>query len=483
MTELDLETLIELISGDPAHPYTAVGSTIIRDVVIDSRALRPGALFVALPGENADGHDYVEDAFERGAIGALVDRKLDIDATLIDIRSDTDIPEEIDEDVELPVLLLVDDVLSALQDAARQWSRGWLRDGNGRRRIIGITGSVGKTTTKEAVAAVLSQRYQILKSEKSYNNEIGIPLTVLKLTSEHQRAVLEMSMYTTGEIALLCDIVPPQTGVVTLLAPVHLESAGSMEAIIDAKSELIEALPSAQDGGQAILNGDDELIMAHMPGRTLADIMTYGLSTGVDLFGADVQVYGLNGIRFVMYVDGRSYHVNYPLPGRHQVYTALAATAVGLVEGLDIEEIIRGLETQPSAVRLIPKTGLNGSTILDDTYNASPQSTIAALDLLASIERTHPIAVLGDMLELGELEEESHRAVGERAASAVKLLVTVGERARWIAEEAHNNGLDAVMQFDDADDAAAYLEALITAGDTVLVKGSRAVRMERVVEV
>lgn len=475
MNKLSLEFFVEALTGQLAERHHPVD-----EVVIDSRQAGPGRVFAALPGENSDGHDYIANALAHGAPGVIVDRDLDLPYEVVDLRNDatwrsSPLPEP-------PVVLLVNDVLHALQKAATLWTHRWL-DLPGR-RIVGITGSVGKTTTKELAADVLSTRFNTLRSQKSYNNEIGIPLAVLRLTEEHYRAVLEMSMYVPGEIKLLTTIAPPQVGVVTLIAPVHAERAGSLQAIVDAKAELVEALPPAP-GGFAILNRDDEHVMS-MAGRTDAEVVTYGLSPTADLWADGIEGLGLDGIRFWLHggrrFGGQRYAVKLPMLGQHSVQTALRAAAIGLVEGLHWEEVIRGLQDTHRQLRLIAAPGPRGSIILDDTYNASPPSTLAALNLLNDLIDGRRIAVLGDMLELGSYEEQGHRDVGIRASAVADLLITVGERARIIAEEARRLMPSArVCSFEGAPEAADYLLEQILPGDTILVKGSRAVGMDQVV--
>ncbi len=470
--DLTLEFIIGALTGD-----TPSGAHPIDTIVIDSREAGSGALFVALPGEKADGHDYAGAALQAGAAAAIVDRDLDLPYPAIDLRAGAQpLPDG-------PVLLRVDDVLLALQQAARRWSRRWLALPD--HRIVGITGSVGKTTTKELAADVLSVRYPTHRSVKSYNNEIGTPLAVLHLRDTQQRAVLEMGFYVPGEIALLCDIAPPQVGVLTMIAPVHLERAGSVEAIVRGKSELVEALPPAPQG-IAVLNRDDERVMS-MAARTQAEVVTYGLTPQADLWADGVEALGLDGIRFWLHGGERfgaeRCAIRLPILGKHSVHTALRAAAVGLVEGLSWQEVAQGLQQSRSHVRLLAVDGPNGSTILDDTYNASPPSTIAALNLLDDLRDGRRIAVLGDMLELGAYEEQGHREVGARAAQVADLLLTVGQRGRIIAGEALERGLppESVRSAGSAEEAADYLLSVVQPGDTILVKGSRAVGMERVV--
>lgn len=452
----------------------------ITTTVIDSRRAEPGALFVAFEGEEADGHDYVADAFSHGGVAAMVEKDVNVDASLVDLREAGSLTPELDvrdNDWSLPLVLRVDRALEALQQVATFWRRS-----QDRLRVVGITGSVGKTTTKELTASVLAQGYNTIKSEASYNNEIGLPLTVLRLTSRHERAVLEMGMYDVGEIADLARIGQPQVGVVTIVRPVHLERAGTFQRIVEAKTELVEALPPEPEG-TAILNYDDENVR-QMAGATEARILTYGLSPNADLWADRIEGLGLRGIRFRLHYEGETVHVKLPLLGRHSVHTALRATAVGLVEGLSWEEIVVGLRSvEPSAqLRLYAVEGPQGATILDDTYNASPASTIAALNLLDELEGRR-IAVLGDMLELGHYEQEGHEKVGMRALEVADVLVTVGDLGRIIGETAVRWGMsqNRVHMVGSNDGAIDLLESIVKEGDVVLVKGSRALKMEEIV--
>jgi UDP-N-acetylmuramoyl-tripeptide--D-alanyl-D-alanine ligase len=450
----------------------------ITTAIVDSREARPGALLFAFEGEQADGHDYVADAFSRGAVAAVVQRSVaGVDAVTLDFTSSAEAGPRLSGGVELPLVLRVDQSLAALQRLATFWRRSQTG-----LRVVGITGSVGKTTTKELVAAVLARRYATIKSEASYNNEIGLPLTLLHLTSEHERAVLEMGMYDVGEIADLARMGQPQVGVVTIVRPVHLERAGSFERILEAKTELVEALPAGPEG-VAILNYDDENVR-NMAASTEADVFTYGLSPEADLWADQIESLGLNGIHFRLHREGETLYVKVPLLGRHSVHTTLRAAAVGLVEGLTWQEILEGLRgVEPSdQLRLVAVRGPAGATILDDTYNASPASTIAALNLLDELEG-RKIAVLGDMLELGNYEHEGHGKVGMRALEVADVLVTVGSLARIIGETARRWGMatDAVHMVEDNEEAVRLLKDMVRGDDVILVKGSRALKMEEIV--
>lgn len=444
----------------------------IRQVVIDSRELVEGDVFVAFRGQQHDGHDFVKEVFERGALAAIVERAVVGDASTIDLRVSAGQAVVAAEQLSTPLQLIVDNTMSALQD----WARNWRSRFN--IPVTGITGSVGKTSTKELTYAVLSQRFRTLKSEGNYNNEIGLPLTLLNLRPRHQQVVLEMGMFARGEIELLCDIARPSFGVVTIIGPVHMSRLGSLEAIVASKQELVEALPG---DGVAILNYDEPLVMG-MAQHTEARVFTYGLDSQAELWADDIVSMGLDGVRFTLHHEGESMRIHVPLLGRHSVHTALRATAVALTVGMRWEEIAAGLQDERTQLRLVTENGPRGSLILDDTYNASPESVIAALNLLKDLQGRR-VAVLGDMLELGPAEERSHRLVGRRVKGVAHILVTVGPRGRLIAEEALRDGMarDRVYAVEAAEEAIPLLEELIQPQDVVLVKGSRAVALDQVV--
>jgi UDP-N-acetylmuramoyl-tripeptide--D-alanyl-D-alanine ligase len=478
----------------------------ITQVVIDSRLAGPGALFVALPGETTDGHLYVTDAKNRGALAALVrgdwadesgrggSQTRPYEAAegnepgggeqplaptpggpgrpyvTVDLRGGG--PAEGGLPEAPAYCLRVDDPLAAMQRVAAEWRSTFPEV-----QVVGVTGSVGKTTTKELIAAVLQTRFSTLKSEGNLNNEIGLPLSLLRLDETHERAVLEMGFYVPGEIALLCELARPQVGVVTNVLPVHVERAGSLEAVAQGKAELVEALPP---DGAAILNYDDPLVI-DMARRTRARVFTYGLDPRADLWASEVVGLGLEGIRFQLHHRRETLHVRVRHLGRHSVHTALRAAAVGVVEGLTWEEILAGLSSG-AQLRLYAVSGPAGSILLDDTYNASPQSVIAALNLLKDLDG-RKIAVLGDMLELGEYEAEGHQRVGRYVPETADVLITVGRLGAQIAVEAQLAGMavEAVTVLPDTPAAIEHLRQVIRPGDVVLVKGSRGLRMDRIV--
>jgi UDP-N-acetylmuramoyl-tripeptide--D-alanyl-D-alanine ligase len=360
-----------------------------------------------------------------------------------------------------------------LQQIARFWRRQLDL------RVIGITGSVGKSTTKEMIAEVLSTRYHTLKSPGNMNNEIGLPLTVLKLSHGYQRAVMEMGFYVPGEIAFLCDLALPQVGVVTNIGTVHAERAGSQEAIARGKGELVQALPAAPEGA-AILNFDDPWVRK-MEERTKARVFFYGLSPEANLWADNVVGLGLEGIRFRIHYHGETLHVKIPLIGRHSVHTALRAAAVGLIEGMNWQEILEGLSQGHTQLRLAAVRSETGALLLDDTYNASPESMLAALNLLDELDG-RKIAVLGDMLELGPYERGGHEMVGLRAAQVADVLLTLGERAHIIAEAARRAGVKktSVMEFDEVEPLMDWMKGNLSPNDVVLIKGSHGLRMDRI---
>lgn len=440
----------------------------VSSFVVDSREAIPGSVFVAFRGDNVDGHEYVADAFGRGAIAALVQQSSASDKwATIDTRAGHAEPP-----THLPVCILVNDTTRALQQIARAWRARFDT------RLIGITGSVGKTSTKELTAAVLSRRFRTLKSEGNRNNEIGVPLTLLNLRAWHERAVIEMGMYAQGEIDLLCDIARPSVGVITMIGPAHLERLGSIEAIVAAKRELVASLP---DDGVAVLNMDDPRVMEMAP-YTRARLFTYGLNSEADVWADNIESMGLDGIRFTLHHRSEALNVRVPLLGRHSVHTALRAAAVGLIEGLRWEHIIAGLGDLSSQLRLVVIPGPRGSLLIDDTYNSSPDSALAALNLLGDLDGRR-IAVLGDMLELGDAEYQAHQVVGRRAADIADRLITIGSRARTIGREAQGSGMASgrIQMVDDAPEAVPLLEELVQPGDVILVKGSLGMRMDRIV--
>jgi UDP-N-acetylmuramoyl-tripeptide--D-alanyl-D-alanine ligase len=442
----------------------------VNHVSIDSRIIEPDTLFVALIGERVDGHAYVADAVARGATMALVSmergaalaahhgwRFLGLDGQLADGTG--------------PILIGVDSPLVALQ----RWA-AWHRTQHAPTWVVGITGSVGKTSTKEMVAALLQAGMPTHKSPRSYNSESTLPLVVLGLEARHQAMVCEMGMYAAGEIALLADIARPNMGVVTAVGPSHLERMGSIEAIARAKAELVVALPAH---GVAILNADDPRVAA-MATQTPARVVTYGLTADAMLRAHDIEQLGLAGTRFRVRGLGLDERVHLASPGLHQVRNLLAAIAVAQIAGVTWHDCERAIANDIEQVRFVVHQAAHGVQVIDDSYNAAPTSMYAALELLQTVSRRR-VAVLGDMRELGHIEREAHADVGRWAAQWSDVLIAVGERGAWIAEAARQAGMAQVYATATVEHAIAQCRVVVQPEDCVLVKGSRAMGMEAIV--
>jgi UDP-N-acetylmuramoyl-tripeptide--D-alanyl-D-alanine ligase len=450
-----LDDLLAVTRGRLLGPTNV---TSFSGAAVDSRHITAGCCFVALRGERVDGHRFVAEALRSGAVAALVERPVDLER-----------PAE-------AAIVQVADSLTALQELA-----AWWRDQSAV-RVVGITGSTGKTMAKEVVADVLARTHVVLRNEGNLNSETGLPMTLLGLDREHELAVLEMSMYTEGEIARLAEIARPEVGVVLSVHPTHLERAGSLDAIARAKGELPAALPA---DGLAVLNADDPRVAA-MASGTAAQVRTFGLGPA-DVRADEIESLGIEGTRFTLRTPWGSRRVRNATPGRHLVAHALAAAAVAERFNVPLDEVEAALAVGSRAPhRMAVVEAASGATLIDDTYNASPVSVSAALDFLAEtpvVAGGHRYAVLGDMLELGPDEERLHREIGARAAAVADRLLAVGERGRWIAEAASAAGLAEVASVHDVDEAIEAFDRTFAAGpgDLVLFKGSRGVELDRLV--
>ena len=443
---------------------TASGGTLLtrsdRPILggaVDSREVQPGNLFVALPGERTDGHRFVGVALEAGAAGVLVARA----------------PEDVDLSAVDATVVRVDDPLLGLQAVASAWRTRFDP------LVVGITGSIAKTSTKEAVATVLGAAMPTLKNEGNLNNEIGLPLTVLRLRSSYRAAVLEMGMYVGGEIRDLAAIGRPEIGIVTAVQPVHLSRIGTIEAIERAKGELVEALPP---DGVAILNADDERVR-RMASRARAWVMTYGFADDADVRAENVLSRGADGMAFDVVAGHDRRRAEVPTLGRLAVHNALAAVAAGLAAGVPLDAIGTALARGWSAPHRAQLVHAGDVTIVDDSYNASPASVAAALEILAGLPGRR-VAVLGEMLELGSDHEDGHRRTGEAAAAVADELVVVGEGAAPIASGARAAGMtaDRVTLAPDRDAARDRLVGMLRPGDVVLVKASRGIELDVLVD-
>jgi len=422
-------------------------------VSTDSRTLQCGELFFALPGEQFDGHDFVAPALRAGAAAAVVSRRL------------AEIPEN-------APLIQVEDTLRAYGRLG-----GWHRE-QSKARVIAITGSTGKTTTKRLLSGILCRQGPTLVAPGTENNEIGVPRTLLRLTDEHRFCVLEFGMRGRGEIAYLAEISHPEIGVLTNIGASHLGRLGSREVIAQSKAELLQALPPE---GRAILNADD-FFFGLLQEISAAPVLSFGLSPQADVRAENIELLGLAGSRFGLCLGEQRMDIELPLLGEHNISNALAAAAAawaatGSTEGL--QEGLREAKSEPMRGQVLNLPG--PLTIINDAYNASPTSVAAALDLLASLPG-RKVLVLGDMLELGEYAEREHRQVGERAAAGgVAWLVAVGPGAAWAAEAARERGL-ATSSVADAAAALGVLREGLQPGDVVLVKASRRLALEQVVQ-
>jgi len=448
ISSADLATLL----GERLLSRPEVSDEAFSEIVIDSREARPGVLFVALRGEHADGHQYVDDALERGASAALVSESSGRRGS---------------------AMIVVDDPPSALPEAGRRW-RGRIGA-----EVVGITGSVGKTTVREVTYQLLSEHFPTHQSPRNFNGDIGLPIALLGIDAEDEWAVIEIGPYSQDEMELLVSSARADVGVVTNVGPTHLERFGTLDDTERIKGLLPASLPS---GGLAVLNGDDERVR-RMSLRTRADVVSFGFRSRCDLRASAIAADGFEGIRFTLndVRSGSTVDVETPLVGAHQAMTVLAASAVCLRAGLELDQISEGLARLSPGTRLARRSAWNGATIIDDSYNAAPLSMRAALDLLTECEPRR-IALLGDMYELGTEEHAAHRAIGEYAVSRCDWLIAVGERSRDLIEAAREAGHPEACWIAEAEQATDILRSSLGPRDTLLVKASHAMHLEAVVE-
>ena len=448
--KLSLGQIAEFLnaSGEYDPKAVAVGYSI------DSRTIRPGELFFAVKGEKMDGHDFVRQALEKGAVGAVVARE-----KLAGFSSKAG-------------LVAAEDTLVALQTLAKSVRRLWGKP------LIAVTGSAGKTTTKEAIAHVLSSRSNVLKSEGNFNNHFGLPLMLLKLELEHDAAVVEMGMSHAGEIAALAQIAQPEAGVVTNVAPVHLEFFNSVAEIARAKYELIESLPAT---GTAVLNADDEYVLQF--GRDFKGrVITYGFAPVAVVRAENLKSLGENGSAFDIVVGERRERATLPLVGSHNVYNALAATAVALEYGLTLGQVVAALATLSPADKRGQVVRIGNITVINDCYNSNPKALAAMVDALAAMPARRRIVVAGEMLELGPQAEAMHRESGEHIAEKkIDVLIGVRGLASGMVEAARQAGISAEF-VATPEEAGNWLATETREGDVVLLKASRGVKLEKALE-
>jgi UDP-N-acetylmuramoyl-tripeptide--D-alanyl-D-alanine ligase len=420
---------------------------------IDSRTLNPGDLFIAIAGERFDGHNYVQAALEKGAVGAIVEAGKHVAG-------------------DSPRLLQVEDSLKALQLLGAAARRLWGKP------LLAVTGSAGKTTTKEILAHILSTRFRVMKSSGNLNNHIGLPLQLLKLEAEHDQGVVEMGMNHAGEIRALGELAHHDLAVVTAVAPVHLEFFGSLAEIARAKYEIIETLHL---GGVAVLNADDDYVCQF--GRDFkGKVVRFGIKRSADVSAQKIKLNGAEGSTFELTVGSVGEPVTFPLVGEHNIYNALAAAAAAMERGISPSQAAAALSSVAPPDKRGQVLNLHGATIINDSYNSNPRALQAMIDTLASMKAERRILVVGEMLELGPTAEALHRECGKHAADKkIDMVIGVRGMARAVAEAACGSGTQA--QFvETPEQAGEWLARNLRQGDAVLLKASRGVKLERALE-
>ncbi len=448
--KLPLHKVAEFISASGEFPKDEIAQAYS----IDSRTIKAGELFFAVTGERLEGHDFVFSAVQKGAVAAVVRR------------------DQADRFSDKTQLLFVDDTLIALQTLATAVRKLWGKP------LIGVTGSAGKTTTKEAIAHVLSAHKRVLKSEGNFNNHFGLPLMLLKIEPEHDLAVIEMGMSHAGEIRALAKIAQPGIGVVTNVAPVHLEFFDSIAGIARAKYELVESLPS---NGTAVLNADDEYVSQF--GRDFrGKVIKYGIKSMADVRAENIVARGIEGSEFDVIVGDTREHASVQLVGEHNVLNALAAVSVGLACGLKPAESVAALASLAPADKRGQVLQLGNITVVNDCYNSNPKALNAMVDALATMKAKRRIVVAGEMLELGPAAEELHESSG-RHIGEKKIDVAIGVRglARAIVHGAKKAGSEAIF-VATPEEAGEWLAQETRDGDVVLMKASRGVKLEKALE-
>lgn len=465
MENCKIRELIEAVSGKIIQGDQ---NCLIKRIYIDSRTLIPGDLFFAIIGPNFDGHDFIIEAFRKGAVGAVVCKGA---STLLQ-------NEQIEKN---KIIIEVKDTLSALQDWSKHYKNKF------KTFNICVTGSNGKTTTKEIIAHILSQKFPLLKTSGNYNNEIGIPLTLLQLNKSHKILVVEMGMRGLGEIKSLTNFIPPDLAVITNIGEAHIGLLGSKDNIFKAKSELLQSLDK---DGIAIINRDDLYFLKTLGIVKKKKVYTFGIENKSDFMAKNIRIVSDKGIRFSLEVqNSKSREIYFPLLGRHNIYNALAAAAAAFALGMELDLIERGLSSfKPLDLHMQLSNFYKGIKILNDSYNASPLSVKSALETLAEVaQNNRKIAILGDMLELGEKTDFYHQEIGKEVAKlSIDLLITVGPGGKIIAQYSQEEGMaeEKVISFkkNEKINLAKKLLNLTKPGDFILLKGSREMKMEEILE-
>ncbi len=452
MKPLKIEEVVKAIDGRIVRSGKAHE---IRGVSTDSRTIKPGELFVPLIGERFNGHSFIDAAAAKGASAVLTQE--------LNIR----FPEGVH-------VIYTHNTLTALQNLA-----GWYL-GRFHIPVAAVTGSTGKTTTKEMIYSVLSERYKALKTQGNFNNEIGLPLTLFNIDETHQMVVLEMGMSGFGEISRLVEIAPPKAAVITNIGVSHIEKLGSRENILKAKLEIFQGF---DDTTTAIINDDDDMLHKAANEFTFP-VVRFGTKPSADIVATNIRLAGEKGVEYTVETEDDTCQITLKVPGMHNIYNSLAAVAMGRVFGLSLEEIRRGLlkfETDSMRLNIIHMD--NDVVVINDSYNASPDSMMAALRVLGDMEGKRRIAILADMLELGNYSEEAHRKVGAATVECgVDILAVKGRHSLWTAEEAARAGLPSgsIYKFNDNAEIKEWLGSFLADGDRILIKGSRGMHMEEI---
>lgn len=450
MKNLTLENIAAACGGTYQGPEH-LRQQCVSSITTDSRKTEPGCLFVPIVGSRADGHDFIPQVMEAGALASLSEKDL--------------------KDAPYPVIR-VQSSLQAVKDIAAYYLKQLDIP------VVGITGSVGKTSTKEAIASVLSQKYRVLKTQGNFNNELGLPLTVFRLRQEDEIAVLEMGISDFGEMHRLASIARPDICVITNIGCCHLENLGDRDGVFRAKTEIFDHLKGQ---GTVILNGDDDKLAAVKQVQGKPPVF-FGLEEKHPIHAGRIESRGLKGTACTICTPAGDFDVVIPIPGQHMVYNALAGTAVGLAFGLDLDQIRRGIESLQPVNGRFHMIETDQYTIVDDCYNANPMSMKASLQILRDA-LGRKVAVLGDMGELGIREDALHAEVGTFAASCgLDLLICTGPHCAYMAQAARKAGMEQVVHLDSLEELLNRLPGLVKEGDTILVKASHYMHFEKVVD-
>lgn len=454
MKNLTLANIAGVLNGQIKNSEGYDISREVTCVEIDSRKIQPGGVFIATKGEKVDGHTFVESVFEKGAVCAIVEKE-----------GNYPIP-----------YIVVEDSFDALKKIA-----GFYRQ-NLDIPVVGITGSVGKTSTKEFIATVLSEKFCVLKTMGNYNNEVGMPLTILSIRPEHEIAVVEMGISHFGEMERLASISRPDTCVITNIGQCHLENLIDTDGVLKEKTQMLRFMNTR---GNVVLNGDDDKL-GEVKAPFETKLFHYGFESGNDITPVEIEEKGFKGTRVTLEVEQNNaqalvLEANIPLPGRHMVYNAMAAVRIGLIYGMNTEEIVKGIEAMKATDGRSHVMSVGEYTVIDDCYNANPVSMKAAIDLLKSTEG-RKVAILGDMFELGQREESMHEEVGRYAAeNGIDVIITIGKLSSNMYKGAQT-GNSPVYYFETKEEAVEELKEILKPNDTVLVKASHGMQLDAIIE-